>query len=104
LTRRISARWGHAPIDDIERRLELASRQTDDQARASAASKKAERARDGEKAMAEYRAESRAVQEKMARLRTLRLARDAVAPPPTAAVKKATAPARKAATPGRKTG
>lgn len=78
----------------------MASRQTNDQARASAAFKKAERERDGEKAMAEYRAESRAVQEKIARLRTLRLARDAAAPPPATAVKKATA--RKAATPGRK--
>ena len=38
--------------------------------------KKEERLLDGEKAMAEYRADRRAVQDKTARLRALRLARD----------------------------
>jgi hypothetical protein len=38
--------------------------------------KKEERLLDGQKAMAEYRADRRAVQEKTARLRALRLARD----------------------------
>jgi hypothetical protein len=48
-------------------------------ARAEALFKKEEQRRDGEKAMAEYLAESRAMREKTARLRALRLARDAAA-------------------------
>jgi hypothetical protein len=48
-----------------------------DQARAEALFKKKERLRDGQKGMAEYEVERRAVQEKTARLRALRLARDA---------------------------
>jgi hypothetical protein len=39
--------------------------------------KRQERARDGAQAWAEYQAESRAVRERTARLRALRLARDA---------------------------
>jgi hypothetical protein len=42
--------------------------------------KKQERLREGEKAMAEYQAGRRAIIEKTARLRTLRLARDAAHP------------------------
>ena len=42
-----------------------------------AAVKKDERARDGAKAMAEYQANSRMVREQMARLRALRLAKEA---------------------------
>ena len=57
--------------------------------------KKAQRAEEGKKAMAEYEAEAIAVRAKTARLRALRLARDAAegkAEPPAAAEKK---PARK---------
>jgi hypothetical protein len=42
--------------------------------------KKEERLREGQKAMAEYQAERRAIIEKTARLRALRLARDAAHP------------------------
>ena len=45
-------------------------------ARAEAAFKKEEMAREGQKAMEEYRANERAMREKTARLRALRLARD----------------------------
>jgi hypothetical protein len=45
--------------------------------RAEASFKKEERAREGAKAMREYEAESRAVHEKTARLRALRLAKEA---------------------------
>jgi len=44
--------------------------------RAEAVFKKQERLRDGQNAMAEYRAELRAIHEKTVRLRALRLARD----------------------------
>ncbi len=44
--------------------------------RAEALFKKQERLRDGQNAMAEYRAELRAIQEKTVRLRALRLAHD----------------------------
>jgi hypothetical protein len=47
--------------------------------RAEAQFKKEQRLRDGEQAMAEYQAELRATREKTARLRALRLARDAAA-------------------------
>ena len=46
-------------------------------ARAEATFKKEERARDGAKAMMEYQANGRAVREKIARLRALRLAKEA---------------------------
>ena len=46
-------------------------------ARAEAVFKKEVMAREGQKAMGEYEAERRAVREKTARLRALRLARDA---------------------------
>lgn len=46
-------------------------------ARAEATFKKEERARDGAKAMMEYQANGLAVREKMARLKALRLAKEA---------------------------
>ena len=45
--------------------------------RAEARFKKEERAREGVKAMLEYEAESRAIRERTARLRALRLAKEA---------------------------
>jgi hypothetical protein len=61
--------------------------------------KKEQREREGQKAMAEYEAEQRAVREKTAKLRALRLARDAAIeqapPPPPAPAKKRSAPAGK---------
>ena len=48
-----------------------------DKARAEALFKKEGRLREGRKPMAEYEAEGQAIQEKIARLRALRLARDA---------------------------
>jgi len=60
--------------------------------------KKEQRERDGHKAMAEYEAEQRAVREKTAKLRALRLARDAAlaqAPPAAPAKKKRPADAAK---------
>jgi hypothetical protein len=45
--------------------------------RAEASFRKEERAREGAKAMRDYEAESRAVREKTARLRSLRLAKEA---------------------------
>jgi hypothetical protein len=52
-----------------------------DQARAEAQFKREERLRDGQKTMAGYEATLRAVREKTARLRALRLALDAAAKP-----------------------
>jgi hypothetical protein len=49
-----------------------------DRARAEAAFKKLQRTRDGEKAKTEHEAESQSVREKTARLRALRLAKEAV--------------------------
>jgi hypothetical protein len=60
-----------------------------DQARAEALFKKEERQRDGQKAMAEYETAQRAVREKTARLRALRLARDAAAKPSVPSAKRA---------------
>jgi len=59
-----------------------------DQARAEALFKKEERLRDGENAMAEYEAAQRAMREKTARLRALRLARDAAAKPSVPSAKR----------------
>jgi hypothetical protein len=58
------------------------------EARAEALFKKEERLRDGRKAMAEYEAAQRAVREKTARLRALRLARDAAAKRSTSSTKR----------------
>lgn len=52
-------------------------------ARAEALFKKEAMAREGAKAMAEYEAKQRAVREKTARLRALRLARDAALAKPS---------------------
>jgi hypothetical protein len=57
--------------------------------------KKQERLREGEKAMAEYQAERRAIIEKTARLRALRLARDATPPRSAEGTAKTTAPPKK---------
>jgi hypothetical protein len=55
---------------------------------AAAQLKKVQRAEDGKRAMAEYEAEANAERAKMARLKALRLARDAAAGGPPAKVKK----------------
>ena len=68
------------------------ARATETKARAEASFKKEERAKEGAKAMLEYQANSRVVREQMARLKALRLAKeaaDAAAPPPPAPAKKA---------------
>jgi hypothetical protein len=53
------------------------SRSNENRARAEASFKKEERAREGAKAMMEYQANSRMVREKTARLKALRLAKEA---------------------------
>jgi hypothetical protein len=86
------------------------ARSTENKARAEASFKKEERAKEGAKAMMEYQANGRVVREQMARLKALRLAKQAadeaagVSPePPVKAVKapvkaaKASAKAAKAA-------
>jgi hypothetical protein len=55
----------------------LAKNSKDVMDRAEASFKKEERAREGAKAMRDYEAESRAVHEKTARLKALRLAKEA---------------------------
>jgi hypothetical protein len=70
--------------------MNLATRSKKDDATAQFA--KLQRAEDGKKAMSEYEADAIAVRSKTARLRALRLARDAeqaAAVPPPAAAKKA---------------
>jgi hypothetical protein len=52
-------------------------RSSDAQARAEASFRKEERAKDGAKAMMEYHANNRAIREKTARLKALRLAKEA---------------------------
>lgn len=54
-----------------------AARSSETRARAEANFKKEARAKDGAKAMMEYQANSRIVREKMARLKALRLAKEA---------------------------
>jgi uncharacterized protein involved in exopolysaccharide biosynthesis len=54
------------------------ARSNEAHARAEASFRKEERAKDGAKAMMEYQASSRAVGEKIARLKALRLAKEAV--------------------------
>ena len=62
------------------------ARATETKARAEANFKKEERAKEGAKAMLEYQANGRAIREQMARLKALRLAKEAadaaVAEPP----------------------
>ncbi len=53
------------------------ARATEAKARAEASFKKEERAKDGAKAMTEYQTNSRVVREQMARLKALRLAKEA---------------------------
>ena len=53
------------------------ARSSENKARAEASFKKDERAKDGAKAMMEYQANSRVVRDKMARLKALRLAKEA---------------------------
>jgi len=53
------------------------ARSTEVRARAEANFKKEERAKEGVKAMQEYQTNSRVVREKMARLKALRLAKEA---------------------------
>ena len=53
------------------------ARSSEARARAEASFRKEERAKDGAKAMMEYQAHSRSVREKMAKLRALRLAKEA---------------------------
>ena len=53
------------------------ARSSEARGRAETNFKKQERAKDGAKAMMEYQANSRAVREKMARLKALRLAKEA---------------------------
>jgi hypothetical protein len=68
------------------------ARATENKARAEASFKKEERAKEGAKAMMEYQATGRVVREQMARLKALRLAKeaaDAAAPPPPQPAKKA---------------
>lgn len=55
----------------------MTTRSDDARARAEANFKKEQRAKEGEKAMMEYLAEGRMVREKTARLRALRLAKEA---------------------------
>ena len=55
------------------------ARATEAKNRAEASFKKEERAKEGAKAMMEYQANSRVVREQMARLRALRLAKEAAA-------------------------
>jgi hypothetical protein len=62
------------------------ARSSEIKARAEANFKKEERAKEGAKAMSEYQANGRVVREQMARLKALRLAKEAAAeaaaPPP----------------------
>ncbi|MGD0315932.1 MAG: transcriptional regulator [Xanthobacteraceae bacterium] len=53
------------------------ARSSEARSRAEASFRKEERAKDGAKAMMEYQAHSRVVREKMAKLRALRLAKEA---------------------------
>jgi hypothetical protein len=53
------------------------ARATETKARAEASFKKEERAKEGAKAMLEYQANGRVVREQMARLKALRLAKEA---------------------------
>jgi hypothetical protein len=55
------------------------ARSTENKARAEASFKKEERAKEGAKAMMEYQANGRVVREQMARLKALRLAKEAAA-------------------------
>jgi len=62
---------------DFTKESPLRANETTERARAEALFKKEEQIREGEKAMAEYKAAQQAIREKTARLRALRLARGA---------------------------
>jgi hypothetical protein len=68
---------GFAGIGLPEKETILSKNSKDVVDRAEASFKKEERAREGAKAMRDYEAEGRAVREKTARLRSLRLAKEA---------------------------
>jgi uncharacterized protein involved in exopolysaccharide biosynthesis len=65
------------------------ARSSEAKARAEASFRKEERAKDGAKAMMEYQANSRVIREKMARLKALRLAKEAAEKVPEPAGKTA---------------
>ena len=67
----------HIPKTDSTRESPLRANETTERARAEALFKKGEQMREGEKAMAEYKAAREAEHAKTARLKALRLARDA---------------------------
>jgi hypothetical protein len=73
----------------------LSTKPNEAQARAEASFKKEQRAKEGAKAMMEYQANSRAVREKMAQLKALRLAKEEADRKSEAAGKRPV-PARKA--------
>jgi hypothetical protein len=64
-------------IADAEKEMIVSTKVQDEARRAEASIKKEERAREGAAAMLAYETEGRAVLEKTARLRALRLAREA---------------------------
>jgi hypothetical protein len=68
---------GYPGADLPEKETILTKNSKDVMDRAEASFKKEERAREGAKAMRDYEAESRAVHEKTARLKALRLAKEA---------------------------
>src|ERR1700730_5711160 len=68
---------GYPGTGSPEKETILAKNSKDVVDRAEASFKKEERAREGAKAMRDYEAEGRAVREKTARLRSLRLAKEA---------------------------
>ena len=68
---------GYRGTDWPEQEIILSKNPKDAMERAEASFKKEERAREGAKAMRDYEAESRAVHEKTARLKALRLAKEA---------------------------
>jgi hypothetical protein len=78
------------------------ARSSEVRARAEANFKKEERAKEGAKAMTEYQTNSRVVREQMARLRELRLAKEAADKAAGAATKPAAKPAKKAVGAGAK--
>ena len=65
--------------------------------KASAEARKMQQAEDGKKAMLDYEAQAAALRAKTEKLRALRLARDAAAPPPPAKTKTSTKKPAKAA-------
>jgi hypothetical protein len=81
-----TATRGYLGTGAPEKETILAKNSKDVMDRAEASFKKEERAREGAKAMRDYEAESRAVREKTARLKALRLAKEATEKDPPAKV------------------